>query len=128
MFRQSVPRPACFEKSLGSLSFRRHFFGLLFSLFDRTDIHKSIFWQMVPLTITEFLETANGILQRRKFARLSGEDFGHKERLGKEPLNSSCSVNNQLVLLRKLIDAQNRNDVLKFTISLQSRLDAAGDN
>ena len=65
--------------------------------------------------------------QRGVLARLVGEDLGHEERLREEPLDPPGAVDDDLVVLGKLVDAEDRDDVAELLVALEDRLDAAGD-
>ena len=52
----------------------------------------------------------------------AGELLGHVERLRKEPLDLARARHRQLVLVGKLVDAQNGDDVLQVLVALQNAL------
>ena len=54
-------------------------------------------------------------------------DLGDEERLRQEPLDPAGPVDDQLVVLGQLVDAEDRDDVLQLAVALEDRLDAAGD-
>ena len=58
-----------------------HCFGLSRSLFDRTNIHERVLWQVIPLTVAQFFEAADGVFERGEFTLFTGKHFCNKERL-----------------------------------------------
>jgi len=73
---------------------------------------------VVPLAVTNLLEAADGVFDRRDFARLAGEDLCHDERLRQEPLNAAGPVYDELVVFAQFIDAENGDDVLQLAVPL----------
>jgi len=65
----------------------RHPLGLLLGLLDDADIHKGVFRQVVPLAVADFFKAADGVVEFRDLAGLTGENLGHEERLRQEPLD-----------------------------------------
>ena len=61
---------------------------------------------------------------RYKGAGNVGENFRHVERLRKETLNLPCTEHGELVLIGKLVHAEDRDDVLKVLVALEHELDA----
>jgi len=59
-------------------------------------------------------------------ARHAGKLLGHVEGLRQEFLHFSGASHGELVFFRKLVDAQNRNDVLQILVALQNLLHALG--
>ena len=56
----------------------------------------------------------------------AGEHFGDVERLGEEALDLAGAADGQLILFRKLVHAEDGDDVLQRLVLLQRLLDAAG--
>src|SRR3546814_8141256 len=63
---------------------------------------------------------------RHELAGDVGEDFGDVERLRQEALDLARARDDQLIFFRKLIHAENGDDVLQRLILLQRFLNAAG--
>ena len=53
-------------------------------------------------------------------------DFGHDERLRQELLDAPGAMDHLLVLLAQFVDAEDRDDVLQFAITLQNRAARGG--
>ncbi len=77
-------------------------------------------WSHLP--VADFFEARNRFFQWSDLTSFAGEDFRHEERLRQESLDSTCSMNDKFVFLGKFINTENRNDVLKFSVSLQNLL------
>src|SRR6266508_4693804 len=56
-----------------------------------------------------------------------GELLGHVERLRQEALDLAGPVDQGPVLLRQLVDAEDRDDVLELVVALEDLLDPLGD-
>src|SRR5262249_17328651 len=83
--------------------------------------------EMVPLAVADLLEAADRVRQLGVSARLVDEDLGHEERLREEPLDPAGPGDDELVSVRELVDADDRDDVAEFLVPLEDRLDAASD-
>src|SRR5450755_567795 len=79
---------------------------------------------MVVLAVDDGLEAADRVLERNELSRRAGEDFGDKERLREKALNLSRPRDRKLVLGRKVVHPENRNDVAELLVALQSLLHA----
>src|SRR5690606_38853878 len=73
------------------------------------------------------LEAAESVLDRDDLARESGEDFRHIERLRKELLDLPRAINDLFIFRRKLIETEDRDDVLQVLVALKHVLNAARD-
>ena len=103
------------------------FFCLFFGLIDRTNVHERVFRQVIPLAVTQLFKAANGVFQRSDLTRLAGKHFRDQKRLRQESLDAASAVYDQFVLLGQFINTKNRDDILEFAVSLQSRLNAASN-
>src|SRR5215831_16918016 len=92
---------------------------------DRADHVEGLLGKRVELAADDALEAADGVLQRHDLAVLPGEDLGDIEGLREEPLHLARTVHGELVLLRQLVHAEDRDDVLQLLVTLQHRLHAA---
>ena len=82
---------------------------------------------MIPLAVTQLFKAANRIFQRSDLPRLTGKHFRHQERLREESFDAASAVYDQFVLFRQFVDTKNRDDILEFAVTLQSRLNAASN-
>src|SRR5690606_32681884 len=96
--------------------------GLLDRFVDGADHVERLLRQVVVLAVHDALEAADGVLQRDVLARRAGEHLGHVERLAEEALDLAGARHRQLVLFRKLVHAQDRDDVLELLVLLQRGL------
>jgi len=60
------------------------------------------------------LKRLDRVFHRNEDAGHAGEDLGHEERLRKETLNLSGTVNSDAVFFRKFVKTKNGDDVLQF--------------
>ena len=81
---------------------------------------------MVVLAFENALEAGDGVFQRHILAGGVGEHFRHGKRLRQELRDAPRPADGLLVLVGKLVHAENRDDVLEFLVALQHRLHAAG--
>src|SRR5437016_1375282 len=86
-----------------------------------------ILTDMVNLPLENLLEATNGFLERNISTFASGEDLRNGKWLREESLHLASASNYQLVFIRKLIDTQDRNDVLQVFVPLQHFLHATGN-
>ena len=73
---------------------------------------------VVEFAVEQHLEAADGFLDGDVLARRAGEDFGDRERLREEALDLARTVNGELVLGGKLIETEDRDDVLEILVAL----------
>ena len=83
------------------------------------------FGHVVVFAFQDLLEAANGIGHRNLLALAAGEHLRHAERLAQEALNLARTEHRHLVLRRKLIHAENRDDILQVFEALEHLLHAA---
>src|SRR5437773_891265 len=70
-----------------------------------------------------FLETAHGVSHVDVLTLEAGERFGDGEGLRKESLDLTGACHRGLVVVGKLVDAQDRDDILQILVALQDLLD-----
>ena len=76
--------------------------------------------------IEDFFEAFDGVGHGHLLASAPRKHFGHRERLAQEPLNLAGAEHCELVVGRKLVHAENSDDVLQILVALEDFLDAAG--
>ena len=74
------------------------------------------------LTLQDFLEAAHRIGHRDLLALAPGEHLRHAEWLAQEALDLAGTQHRELVLRRKLVHSENRDDVLEILVALQDLL------
>src|SRR4029079_2289353 len=80
--------------------------------------------QVIVFAFAQALKAANGVGQFDKNAGRSGEHFGDVERLRQEAFDLPRSRHSELVLLGKLVHAEDGDDVLQRFVALQDLLHA----
>src|ERR1700709_658537 len=83
--------------------------------------------QVVVVAGEDLLERADRLGDRHVGARRARELLGHVERLREEALDLARALDRHLVVVRQLVDAEDRDDVLQLLVALQDRLDLVGD-
>src|SRR4030095_15938929 len=81
----------------------------------------------IVLALEDLLEAPHRFGHRDLFALPPAEYLRHAERLSEEALNLAGTDYRELVLRRKLVHAENRNDVLQVFESLQQFLHSTRD-
>src|SRR5271156_3907957 len=99
---------------------RRHFFCFLAYFFDGADHVESLLRQIVVLAFDDFLEAADSVFDFHILPRQSRELLGDEHRLREELFDFARSCHGLLGIIRKFFDAQNRDDVLHFLVTLQN--------
>ena len=79
------------------------------------------------LPVQDLGKAADGLLELDVDARTPGEDLGHLEGLGEEPLHPAGSLHRQLLVVGQLLLAEDGDDVLEVLVLLQDPLDTGGD-
>src|SRR2546423_2955881 len=100
-----------------------HALGLLARLLDGADHVEGLFGQVVVFAVNDLLEAADGVGDLDEFAFEAGELLRDEEGLREEALNLARARDDQLVLLRKLVEAEDGDDVLQVFVALQDLLD-----
>ncbi|AFJ34310.1 cellobiose phosphorylase [Mycobacterium sp. H4Y] len=81
---------------------------------------------MVELALGHAVERLDGLLQRNRRTRLTGELLGRHHVLRQEPLDAPRPLHQLLVLFGQLVDTEDRDDVLKVLVPLQDSDDFLG--
>src|SRR4029077_13134310 len=102
------------------LSFRK-------GLINRAHHVEGLFRNVVIFAFDDFLEATHGVRNLDVFAFKAGELRGHEHGLRKEFFDFARASNRALVFVRKLLDAENGDDVLQIFVALQNGLHATGD-
>src|SRR6266542_3747420 len=90
--------------------------GALRRLLDRPDHVEGLFGQVVVLAVEDLSETLDRVLELDVRARTARERLGDEHRLREEALDLACPLNDQLVLVRELVHAEDRDDVLELLV------------
>src|SRR3954447_7025782 len=101
--------------------------GVGLDVLDPAGHEERLLGQVVVLALGERLEGGDGLVERDVLALDAGELLGHEERLRQEALDAPGPGHGDLVLLRQLVDAQDRDDVLEVLVALQDLLGALSD-
>src|SRR3954466_6949645 len=83
--------------------------------------------QLVVLAVDDLAERAHGLVDRPVHAGGPGEGLRDVERLREEALDLAGALHRDLVLVRELVDAEDRDDVLELAVALEDLLHARGD-
>ena len=75
----------------------------------------------------QLFEAPDCLFQGNEFTFQTGEPLRNVERLGEEALNLAGPGDGQLIFLRKLIDSEDRDDVLEVLVALKHTLDFLRD-
>src|SRR5689334_14943752 len=102
-----------------SLGLRRQGLGLLQRHVDGTHVVEGLLGQSVVLAFEDLLATAHRFSRRDVLSGSAGEDFSDKEGLSQEALDAPRAGDRQLVFVRKLVDAEDGDDVLQVFVALQ---------
>src|SRR5918995_4442100 len=111
---------ACLPTCLGGILAARLHDGLV----DRADHVERLLRQLVVLAVDDLLEALDRVLDTHVDARLAGERLRDVHRLREEPLDLPGTLHDELVLVRELVHAEDRDDVLEVLVSLEDLLDA----
>ena len=79
---------------------------------------------MIVFAFHDAFKATDGVFQRHVFARRTGKDFSHEERLGQEALDLTCASYHQFVFFRQFVHTEDGDDVFQFLITLQDGLHA----
>src|ERR687887_230043 len=97
---------------------------LLDGLLDRADHVEGLLGKVVVLAFDDLLEALDRVLELHVAALLAGELLGHEVRLREEALDAAGTRDDDLVLVRELVDPEDGDDVLQVLVALQDLLDA----
>src|SRR5204863_306421 len=74
------------------------------------------------LAVEDLVEAADRVLELDVLARRAGELLGDEVRLREVPLDPARARDDELVLVRELVDTENRDDVLQVAVALEDLL------
>src|SRR4029453_16563063 len=94
-------------------------------VFDRPRHPEILLRDLVVLAIHDFLEAANRVGNHDVLAIKTSELLGNEEGLREELLNLPRARHRELVLLGKLVDPEDGDDVLQIFVALQNLFDGA---
>src|ERR687887_396870 len=97
---------------------------LLDGLLDRADHVEGLLGKVVVLALDDLLEALDRVLEFHVAALLARELLGHEVRLREEALDPAGTRDDDLVLVRELVDPEDGDDVLEVLVALQDLLDA----
>src|ERR1700693_3295812 len=101
-----------------------HLFALLPRLVDRADHVERLLRQVVVLAVQDLLEAAHRLGDRNRLALTPGEPLGDVEGLREEALDLARPRHGLLVVIRQLLHAEDRDDVLQVLVALHRFLHA----
>src|SRR6058998_1911499 len=101
---------------ISALRARLHFFGFFEHFFDRADHVKRLLRNVIILAFDDFLEAANGVFNLHVFAIEAGELRSDEHRLRKKLFDLAGTSHGPLVVVGKLFDTENRNNVLQILV------------
>src|SRR5437588_460647 len=97
---------------------------LLDRLLDRADHVEGLLGQLVVLAVEDLREALDRVLELHVLAGRAGELLGDEVRLREEALHLPRSGDDEPVLVRELVDAEDGDDVLEVLVALEHLLDA----
>ncbi len=109
------------------LCFLLHAFRFLTDVIDCSDIEESRLRAIVHLTGQNRAESADCLGKRYERTGHAGKCLRHMEGLGQEPLRLTGAVHKCLILFRKFVHTENRDNVLQLVITLQHLLHLTGN-
>ena len=77
---------------------------------------------MIDFAVEDHAESANRVSNRHIAPGLTGELLGNVHRLAEEVLHLARARHQDLVIVRQLFYAENRNDILQILVTLQHLL------
>src|SRR5437879_2541713 len=86
-------------------------FGALLYVFNIALHIESLLGQIVVLAFDHFLKAAYGFRERNVLALTTRELLSHVERLRQQTLDLASTCHSLLVVFRKFVDAEDRNNV-----------------
>ena len=87
-----------------------------------------IFFRLIiVLAVENFLKTFDRIFERHIFPDAASECFGYEERLREKALDFAGAVYGSAVHIRKFLDAEDRDNILKFLVALERFLHITRD-
>src|SRR4051812_1823860 len=89
-------------------------------LVDTADHVERLLRQVIVLAREDAAEAADRLFEWHDLAVLAGEHLRNVERLREEALDLARAEHGQLVVLRQLVHAQDRDDVLQLLVALEN--------
>src|ERR1700709_597103 len=118
--------PVAMAQSPAGLALSGQLFRLRRRIFDSADVHERLVRQVIPLAVAQLLEGADGGRPGDVDAGEAGELLGDVEGLREEALDLAGAADDDLVLFRQLVDAEDGDDVLEVLVALEDLLDPPG--
>ena len=101
--------------------------GFVVGFVDGAHHVEGLLGQFVALAVDQLLESLDRILYLDVPSFQAGEDLRDEHGLGHEQLDLPGAGDDQLVVVRQLVDAQDGDDILEVLVPLQDLLHTAGD-
>ena len=101
--------------------------ALLLDVFEAAAHEERLLGEVVVLALAELLERLDRLGDRHEGTVEAGERLGDEGVLRQETLDAAGPVDEDLVLLGELVDAEDRDDVLQVLVALQDLLDPCRD-
>src|SRR5690242_5368137 len=96
---------------------------LALDVVEATAHEERLLGDVVVLAVRDLRERLDRVGQRNRRALDAGELLGDVGVLRQEPLDATSAVDEDLVLLGELVDAEDRDDVLQLLVALEDLLD-----
>src|SRR5688572_27496299 len=94
----------------------------LFDVGDAADVEEGLLGDVVEVALDDRVERLDGLLDRDGRALDTGELLGHVGVLREELLDAARAGDDDLVLLRELVDTEDRDDLLQLLVLLEDLL------
>src|SRR4051812_44571027 len=104
--------------AIGLDAYRLQLAGLLPDVVEAAAVEERLLGNLVEVSFDQLAERGNRLVDRNEPAGITGELFCNEVRLGKEPLDLSSARHQQLVVVRQLVDTEDRDDVLQLAVPL----------
>src|SRR5437868_6654638 len=105
-----------------SLLNRRQRSRLLVYVFKPAAHVEGLLGDVVEISGEDFFEGLDRVRNWNEFAGVAGELFGNEVRLRKKSFDSSRAADDEFVVIGKLVDPENSDDVLQFAVTLKDLL------
>jgi peptide chain release factor 1 len=96
-------------------------------LLDVTNHVEGLLREVVILTIADTLEAINSLLKRAELTEHTSEDLSDLEGLRHETLDLTSALDNNDIIITKLIHTKNGNDILERLVLLKKLLNTTSD-
>src|SRR3954454_1743707 len=118
--------PAVADLPNGSAELLLDLRGLALDVLEPAAHEEGLLGRVVVVAVRDLRERLDRLAQRDERPLEPGEVLRHEGVLREEALDPPRPVDRDPVLLRELLDAEDRDDVLQLLVSLQDRLDPDG--